>query len=69
MPWIKQSISLGIPTAAAATWRTGNRGKGAGRMAEAVTQAELGTDYKYGFHDDIQPVFKSRKGLDREVVA
>jgi Fe-S cluster assembly protein SufB len=23
---------------------------------------------KYGFHDDIKPVFKSRKGLDREVV-
>ena len=69
MPWIKQSISLGIPTAAAATRRTGDRGKGAGRMAEAVTQAELGTDYKYGFHDDIKPVFKSRKGLNRDVVA
>ncbi len=24
---------------------------------------------KYGFHDDIKPVFKSRKGLDREIVA
>jgi len=24
---------------------------------------------KFGFHDDIKPVFKSRKGLDREIVA
>ena len=26
-------------------------------------------DYKYGFRDDSKPVFKSRKGLDREIVA
>ena len=26
-------------------------------------------DYKYGFHDDIKPVYKARKGLDREIVA
>ena len=25
-------------------------------------------DYKYGFRDDSKPVFKSRKGLDREIV-
>uniref|UniRef100_A0A832MM32 Fe-S cluster assembly protein SufB n=1 Tax=Eiseniibacteriota bacterium TaxID=2212470 RepID=A0A832MM32_UNCEI len=24
---------------------------------------------KYGFHDDVKPVFQSRKGLDREIVA
>jgi Fe-S cluster assembly protein SufB len=26
------------------------------------------TEYKYGFHDEIKPVFKSKKGLSREVV-
>ncbi len=26
------------------------------------------TEYQYGFHDDVQPVFKSKKGLSREVV-
>lgn len=26
-------------------------------------------EYKYGFRDDSKPVFKSRKGLDREIVA
>ena len=25
-------------------------------------------EYKYGFHDDVKPVFKSRKGLDTEVI-
>jgi Fe-S cluster assembly protein SufB len=25
-------------------------------------------EYKYGFHDDIKPVFKSRKGLDTDVI-
>ncbi len=38
-------------------------------MAESVTQLDLGQDYKYGFHDDVKPVFKSRKGLDSDVVA
>ncbi len=38
-----------------------------------ATEAELelqrlGTEYKYGFRDPEQYVFKSRKGLDREVV-
>jgi len=27
------------------------------------------SDYKFGFHDDIEPVFKARKGLTREVVS
>src|SRR5579871_5048912 len=26
------------------------------------------TEYQYGFHDDIKPVFKSRRGLDRRIV-
>src|SRR5881409_1019107 len=26
------------------------------------------SDYKYGFHDDIKPVFKAKRGLTREVV-
>jgi Fe-S cluster assembly protein SufB len=38
-------------------------------MADTATGIELGQEYKYGFHDDIKPVFKSRKGLDAEVVA
>ena len=28
----------------------------------------VSTDYQYGFHDDIKPVFKSKRGLSREVV-
>ncbi|HYH80275.1 MAG TPA: hypothetical protein VEX86_10770, partial [Longimicrobium sp.] len=31
--------------------------------------AALGLDeYKYGFHDDVEYLFKSRKGLDEEIV-
>ena len=26
------------------------------------------SDYKFGFHDDIKPVFKAKRGLTREVV-
>jgi len=33
-----------------------------------VAKPELDFDYKYGFHDDEAPVFKSRRGLDREMV-
>ena len=37
---------------------------------EKTTQKDLGisSEYKYGFHDDIKPVFKSRKGLDPEII-
>ncbi len=28
----------------------------------------ISKDYKYGFHDDIKPTFKSRKGLDEEII-
>ncbi|CAI7994762.1 UPF0051 protein SE_0610 [Geodia barretti] len=37
---------------------------------ETNTAEELGfnTDYQYGFHDDIKPTFKARKGLDEEVI-
>ena len=28
----------------------------------------VSSEYKYGFHDDVKPVFKSRKGLDTEVI-
>ena len=28
----------------------------------------ISKDYKYGFHDDREPTFKSRKGLDEEVI-
>ena len=27
------------------------------------------SDYKFGFHDDIKPVFKAKRGLTREVVS
>jgi Fe-S cluster assembly protein SufB len=41
-------------------------------MTDATTKPELqiNEDYasKYGFHDDEQPVFKGRRGLNREVV-
>ena len=33
-----------------------------------VAKPELEFEYKYGFRDDAEPVFRSRKGLDREVV-
>ena len=33
------------------------------------TPVDLGNEYRYGFHDDVNPLFRSRKGLDREVVA
>jgi len=31
-------------------------------------EQEFGTTYKYGFSDEEQPVYKTRKGLDRKVV-
>ncbi|MAG85774.1 Fe-S cluster assembly protein SufB [Candidatus Poribacteria bacterium] len=35
----------------------------------AINNFEVGTsDYKYGFHDDVEPVFKSRKGLDSGII-
>jgi Fe-S cluster assembly protein SufB len=33
----------------------------------AVAPQDLG-DYKYGFHDDIAPVFKAKKGLNADIV-
>ncbi|HET9014916.1 MAG TPA: Fe-S cluster assembly protein SufB [Thermomicrobiaceae bacterium] len=33
-----------------------------------VAKPELDFDYKYGFRDEEAPVFKSRRGLDREMV-
>ena len=39
-------------------------------MTEATEVIDVGVgDYKYGFHDPEQYVFKSRKGLSREIVA
>ena len=35
----------------------------------ATNKSEVGiSDYQYGFHDDVAPVFKSRKGLTSEVI-
>jgi len=35
----------------------------------ATNMPEVGiSDYKYGFHDDVAPVFKSRKGLNKEII-
>ncbi len=34
----------------------------------AVELQKLDDTYEYGFHDDIKPVFKSRRGLDRRIV-
>jgi hypothetical protein len=28
----------------------------------------ISKDYKYGLHHDVKPTFKSRKGLDEEVI-
>src|SRR5579885_3184728 len=39
-------------------------------MSDATEVVDVGVgDYKYGFHDPEQYVFKSRKGLSREIVA
>ncbi len=32
------------------------------------TQATEIGDYKFGFHDDFEPIFRTRKGLDEEIV-
>jgi Fe-S cluster assembly protein SufB len=37
-------------------------------MAEPKTELQLEEDYKYGFHDPENYVFKARKGLDADVV-
>ena len=39
-------------------------------MAEpkAVAAGEVAGDYKYGFHDEVKAVFRSRRGLDASVV-
>ena len=35
----------------------------------ATNMSEVGiSDYKYGFHDDVAPVFKSRKGLNKDII-
>ena len=35
----------------------------------ATNMSEVGiSDYKYGFHDDVAPVFKSRNGLNKEII-
>ncbi|MGE5175104.1 MAG: Fe-S cluster assembly protein SufB [Hyphomicrobiales bacterium] len=38
-------------------------------MNEQALDLREGYKEKYGFHDDIAPVFKSRRGLDAEIVA
>ena len=40
-----------------------------GNAVEKQAPIEGVDSYKYGFHDDIKPVFKARKGLDRQIVA
>ena len=35
---------------------------------DAALLEEVGKDYKYGFHDDHEPVYKSEKGLTEEIV-
>ena len=36
---------------------------------ERVEVAALKSDYQFGFHDPDQSVFRSSKGLNREIVA
>jgi Fe-S cluster assembly protein SufB len=38
-------------------------------MSQPTLGIRDGYQEKYGFHDDIKPVFKSRKGLDKKIVA
>ena len=37
-------------------------------MSDAALLEEIGNDYKYGFHDKEDYVYKSKKGLTREIV-
>jgi Fe-S cluster assembly protein SufB len=38
-------------------------------MSQPMLDIREGYKEKYGFHDEIQPIFKSRKGLDKKIVA
>ena len=38
-------------------------------MNEQALDIREGYKEKYGFHDDIAPIFKARRGLNKEVVA
>ena len=38
-------------------------------MSQPMLDIRSGYKEKYGFHDDIKPIFKSRKGLDKQIVA
>jgi Fe-S cluster assembly protein SufB len=42
--------------------------KNAALAEDHKTALEVGKDYKYGFHDESKPVFRSRRGLDQTVV-
>ena len=44
------------------------RGGGMSEKTETQVVAEIGADYKYGFHDEEDYFFKSGRGLSREVV-
>jgi len=37
-------------------------------MSDAALLEEIGQDYKYGFHDEANYIYKSSKGLTREIV-
>jgi Fe-S cluster assembly protein SufB len=38
------------------------------QLTDAEREATAIGEYKYGFHDDFEPVFRTRKGLDEQVV-
>src|SRR5262245_51932956 len=49
--------------------RDGRGEGGETEMTQQTLDIREGYKEKFGFHDDIKPVFKSRKGLDKDVVA
>ncbi len=38
------------------------------RLTDAEREATAIGEYKFGFHDDFEPIFRTRKGLDEAVV-
>src|SRR6266550_345362 len=65
VPSLSSSSSPRATIPSCAAWASKKQRR---RPAMAVKAQDLTKDYQYGFHDPEQYSFKSRRGLDREVV-
>src|SRR5215467_13944600 len=64
MSWFKSSSPLGTRLSCVA-WASRKKRR---LRPMAVKDHDISKDYKYGFSDPEQYAFKSRRGLDREIV-